>query len=130
MARKPLTSNVIRAISSKVRDQLRVEMRGLDKILEAKVISTKEWKEYLKIAKERDEVVAKMQKAAQEIEDKYSTPLFELRICSTLVNAREKYNAVSYDGIRDTLLVEEFLSDDSETPEELINRIVLKIKNG
>jgi hypothetical protein len=42
----------------------------------------------------------------------------------------ESYRNVCSDRIRDMLLIEEYLSDGSETPEELINRIVLKMMKG
>lgn len=130
MSKKPLTRTLATAISVKVREQLRKESRDLHPVVKAKVVASKEWKQYLKLSEMRNDLEGKIATLKQEIVDKYSTPLVKIQVYSNAVSASENHNIISSDSIRDTLLIEEYVAGDSETPEQLIERIVLKIKNG
>jgi bifunctional ADP-heptose synthase (sugar kinase/adenylyltransferase) len=130
MAQKILTSSVIKAISNKVSEQLSKEAKSLVKEVRNKITASKEWKQLLKLDEEQKELTEKKEKIKQEIHSKYSTPILSIDVFDNHVIVSESYRGFSSDRVRDMILIEEYLSDVSETPEELINRIVLKMKNG
>lgn len=130
MAQKILTSNTIKAISNRVSEQLSKEAKGLEKVISDKITASKEWKQHLKLVEEKKELFLRIEKVKDEILRKHSTPIVNIEVYHDFVRVSENYRCISSDRIRDMLLIEEYMSGDSETPEELINRIVLKIKNG
>lgn len=130
MAKKPLTRTLATALAVKVKDRLVKETRGLNKTIEAKITASKEWKQYVKLNQEHDELGNKLKNLQEDIADKYSVPLVNVRVYSNHVSVSENHRVISTDHIRDTLLIEEYMSGESETVDQLVERIVSKIKNG
>ena len=130
MAQKILTATIIKAISKQVSEQLSKKAKELEKVTRDKVTASKEYKQLLRLDEEQKQLTERKEKLKQEIVAKYSIPILSINVYDNHVMVSESYRNVCSDRIRDMLLIEEYLSDGSETPEELINRIVLKMMKG
>lgn len=131
---KKLTPTIAKALAEKVRANLKAKLVGADTQVRQAAESSKEWKRLVKLYEERKKIVDEMNSLSTEIEKKYSTDVASVSVSvysthSPELRVRENSLIVSLESIRDTILIEDYMSGGTETPEEMIERITNKILN-
>lgn len=129
---KKLTPVIAKALAEKVRAELVARHKGSSETLVTKVESSKLFKELLSTISKIGELEEKKQEIRKEIENKYSTKISDVSVSS--YNSRPQvyvnYHATfSVDSIKDLILIEDYMSDDTKTAEEFITFIADKILN-
>lgn len=124
---KKLTSTIAKALAEKVRHELKQHTSKLSADLKAKVEASKEHKEYMKVQKQIEELHVKQRTLAESMQNKFSTKIAQINIYSSGNISVYDTNNASVEGIRDLILIEDYLSDGTETTEQLIDRMVAKL---
>lgn len=130
MSQKKLTPIIAKALAEKVRAELVARHKGSSEILVKKVESSKLYKELLSTIAKIDELEEKKLATRKEIEEKYSTKISDVGISAyhSKPHISVNYHALfSVDSIKDMILIEDYMSDDSKTPEEFVTYIADKI---
>lgn len=132
MSQKKLTPIIAKALAEKVRAELVVRHKGSSEILITKVQSSKLYKELLLTIAKINELEEKRQLIRKEIEDKFSTKISDVGVSAyhSKRHVSVNYNAsFSVESIKDMILIEDYMSDDTKTAEEFITYIADKILN-
>lgn len=128
---KKMTPTIARALAEKIREKLKVSVLGMDTKVCAKVQSTKEWKEIVKLHTERKKTNDRIDALEKSIRTTYSTGVMDVRVSTYStgpeLRVQENYNVASVEAIKDTLLIEDYMSGGTETAEQLIERITNKL---
>jgi len=132
MSQKKLTPIIAKALAEKVRAELVARHKGSSEILVTKVQSSKLYKELLLTIAKVEELEVKRQLIRKELEDNFSTKISDVSVSAY---HSEPYVSVNYhasfsvDSIKDMILIENYMSDDTKTAEEFITYIADKILN-
>ena len=132
MSQKKLTPIIAKALAEKVRAELVARHIGSSEILITKVQSSKLYKELLLTIAKIEELEVKRQLIRKEVEDKFSTKISDVSVSAY---HSEPYVSVNYhasfsvESIKDMILIEDYMSDDTKTAEEFITYIADKILN-
>lgn len=124
---KKLTTTIARALAEKVRQELKKHTEKLSNDTKAKVAASKEHKEYMRLVKQTDELNAKRNALCKSIEAKFSTDIMHISLYSSGNISVYDGSKSSVDGIRDLILIEDYLSDGTETAEQLVDKLVKKL---
>jgi len=130
MSQKKLTPIIAKALAEKVRAELVARHKGSSEILIKKVESSKLYKELLSTIAKINELEEKRQLIRKEIEVSFTTKISDVSVSAynTRPNVSVNYHALfSVDSIKDMILIEDYMSDDSKTPEEFVTYIADKI---
>jgi hypothetical protein len=129
---KKLTPVIAKALAEKVRAELLARHKGSTEALVDKVQSSKLYKELLSTISKISELEEKKQDIRKEIENKYSTKISDVSVSvyHSKPNISVNHHALfSVDSIKDLILIEDYMSDDTKTAEEFITFIADKILN-
>jgi hypothetical protein len=132
MSQKKLTPIIAKALAEKVRAELVARHKGSSEILITKVESSKLYKELLLTIAKIEELEVKKQVLRKEIENNFSTKISDVGVSSyhSKPHVSVNYHAsFSVDSIKDMILIEDYMSDDTKTAEEFITYIADKILN-
>lgn len=134
MSRK-MTPTIARALAEKVRVKLSEQVTGTDAKIKKIIESSTEWKAYLKLAIEKKAISEKLQNAENAIKSKHTSNIARIDIYSynnsgPEIRVYENQKVVSVDSIKDTILIEDYLSGGTETAEEMIERITKQLLKG
>jgi len=132
MSQKKLTPTIAKALAEKVRAELVARHKGSTEILITKVQSSKLYKELLLTIVKVNELEEKRQLIRKEIEDKFSTKISDVGVSAYHSEPHVSVNyhsSLSVDSIKDMILIEDYISDDTKTAEEFITYIADKILN-
>ena len=121
---KKMTTTIARALAERVREELKKKTAVLSDQLKKKVEASKEYKEYMKLVKEQIAIESKLKDLRYTIESTYSTPIAHVSVYSGGSVSVYDSKTSSVEGIRDMILIEDYLSAGPETTEELVNRLV------
>ena len=130
MSTKKLTPTIAKALAEKVRAELVVRHKGSTETITKKVESSKLYKELLLTIKKIDDLDEKKQVLRKEIEENLSTKMYDVGVSSYHSTPHISVNyrsAFSVDSIKDMILIEDYMSDDTKTAEEFVNYIADKI---
>ena len=130
MSQKKLTPIIAKALAEKVRAELVARHKGSSEILVKKVESSKLYKELLSTIAKINELEEKRQLIRKEIEVSFTTKISDVSVSAynTRPNVSVNYHPLfSVDSIKDMILIEDYMSDDSKTPEEFVTYIADKI---
>lgn len=128
---KKMTTPIARALAEKVRAKLQDAVTGMDTAVKEKIIASKEWKEMVKLSEEKRKIAEKMDVIEKSIEKKYTQGVLDVQVSiynsGPELRVRENYNVASVDAIKDTILIEDYLSGGAETAETMIERITQQL---
>lgn len=128
---KKLTPTIARALAEKVLVELRTKVNGMEDSIKKKIYSSKEWKEYVKLYQERKKISDRIDTLQRVIKDTHTNNVAKVDIYTYSNNPEVRIydngKNVSLDAIKDTILIEDYMSGGTETAEELINRITTKL---
>jgi hypothetical protein len=130
MSTKKLTPTIAKALAEKVRAELVVRHKGSTETITKKVESSKLYKELLLTIKKIDELEEKKQVLRKEIEENLSTKMYDVGVSSYHSTPHISVNyrsAFSVDSIKDMILIEDYMSEDTKTPEEFVKFIADKL---
>jgi hypothetical protein len=130
MSTKKLTPTIAKALAEKVRAELVVRHKGSTETITKKVESSKLYKELLLTIKKIDELDEKKQVLRKEIEENLSTKMYDVGVSSYHSTPHISVNyrsAFSVDSIKDMILIEDYMSEDTKTPEEFVKFIADKL---
>lgn len=126
-----MTTPIARALAEKVRAKLQDAVTGMDTAVKEKIIASKEWKEMVKLSEEKRKIAEKMDVIEKSIEKKYTQGVLDVQVSiynsGPELRVRENYNVASVDAIKDTILIEDYLSGGAETAETMIERITQQL---
>jgi hypothetical protein len=132
MSQKKLTPIIAKALAEKVRAELVARHKGSSEILITKVESSKLYKELLLTIAKIEELEVKKQVLRKEIENNFSTKISDVGVSAYHSKPHVSVNyhsTFSVDSIKDMILIEDYMSDDTKTAEEFITYIADKILN-
>lgn len=134
MSQKKMTPTIAKALAEQVRDELRKNASSHAEKLKQSIKSSKEYKQLCKSDEQMAELRTKIDELRTAIQDKHSSMLADVSIYSyrtgeQSITIRETA-MVSVDGIKNMILLDDYFSDETDTPEELVQRIVDKIINS
>ena len=127
---KKLTPTIAKALAEKVRAELVVRHKGSTETITKKVESSKLYKELILTIKKIDELDEKKQVLRKEIEENLSTKMYDVGVSSYHSTPHISVNyrsAFSVDSIKDMILIEDYMSEDTKTPEEFVKFIADKL---
>ena len=130
MSQKKLTPIIAKALAEKVRAELVVRHKGSTETITKKVESSKLYKELLLTIKKIDELDEKKQVLRKEIEENLSTKMYDVGVSSYHSTPHISVNyrsAFSVESIKDMILIEDYMSEDTKTPEEFVKFIADKL---
>ena len=130
MSTKKLTPIIAKALAEKVRAELIARHKGTSETLVKKVGDSKLYKELLTTIAKMEELEEKKQVIRKQIEDQYSNKISDVSVSNyhTPPQITVNYHSTYYvDSIKDMILIEDYMSDDTKTPEEFVNYIADKI---
>jgi hypothetical protein len=130
MSQKKMTPVIAKALAEKVRAELVARNKTAHAALEKKVESSKLLKELKLTISKIHELENKKTELKKEIEETYSTKVSDVTISmygqGPSVYIREHAFA-SVESIKDMVLIEDYMADGNQTPEEFINYIADKL---
>jgi ribosomal protein L23 len=130
MSQKKMTPTIAKALAEKVRAELVARNKTAHAALEKKVESSKLLKELKLTISKITELENKKTELKKEIEETYSTKVSDVTISvygqGPTVYIREHAFA-SVESIKDMVLIEDYMADGNQTPEEFINYIADKL---
>ena len=130
MSQKKMTPTIAKALAEKVRAELVARNKTAHAALEKKVESSKLLKELKLTISKISELENKKAELKKEIEETYSTKVSDVTISvygqGPTVYIREHAFA-SVESIKDMVLIEDYMADGNQTPEEFINYIADKL---
>jgi len=127
---KKLTPTIAKALAEKVRAELVVRHKGSTETITKKVESSKLYKELLLTIKKIDELDEKKQSLRKEIEENFSTKMSDVGVSAYHSTPHISVNyrsAFSVDSIKDMILIEDYMSENTKTPEEFVKFIADKL---
>ena len=127
---KKLTPTIAKALAEKVRAELVVRHKGSTETITKKVESSKLYKELLLTIKKIDELDEKKQSLRKEIEENFSTKMSDVGVSAYHSTPHISVNyrsAFSVESIKDMILIEDYMSEDTKTPEEFVKFIADKL---
>jgi hypothetical protein len=127
---KKLTPIIAKALAEKVRAELLARHKGTSEALVKKVEASKLYKELLSIISKTDELDERKLVVRKQIEEQYSTKISDVSVSAyhSTPQVSVNYHSTFYvDSIKDMILIEDYMSDDTKTPEEFVNYIADKI---
>ena len=127
---KKLTPTIAKALAEKVRAELIVRHKGSTETLIKKVEASKLYKELILSIKKIEELEEKKQSLRKEIEENFSTKMSDVGVSAYHSTPHVSVNyrsAFSVDSIKDMILIEDYMSDDTKTPEEFVKFIADKL---
>lgn len=130
MSTKKLTPTIAKALAEKVRAELKTRNKGTAETLEKKVESSKLYKELVLTMSKITDLEEKKQTLKKELEDNFSTKISDVGLSVYGEKPRISVNyhaAFSVDSIKDMILIEDYMSDDTKTPEEFVKFIADKL---
>ena len=132
MSQKKLTPTIAKALAEKVKQELQKRNKNLSETIKQKAEASKEFKSYVKLCKEIEELELKKESLRESIVQKFSSQLCDVNIPGYSkqphIYVRET-SFLSLDSIKDLILIEDFMSDSNVTSDEFINLIVEKLTN-
>jgi hypothetical protein len=132
MSSKKLTPIIAKALAEKVRAELLARHKGTSETLIKKVEASKLYKELLTTITKMDELEQRKQTIRKQIEEQYSTKISDVSVSNyhSIPQVSVNYHSTFYvDSIKDMILIEDYMSDDTKTPEEFVNYIADKINS-
>jgi len=134
MSQKKMTPTIAKALAEQVRDELRKTATSYAETTKHKIKTSKEFKQLEKLMVQRADISNKMDEIRHSLEEKFSSKLADVSIYTysahdTSITIRETA-CVSVEGIKNMILLEDYLSDASESTEDLVKRIADKIMNS
>ena len=130
MSQKKLTPTIAKALAEKVKQELQKRNKNLSETIKQKAEASKEFKSYVKLCKEIEELEVKKETLRETIVQKFSSQLCDVNIPSYSkqphIYVRET-SFLSLDSIKDLILIEDFMSDSNVTSDEFINLIIEKL---
>jgi hypothetical protein len=130
MSQKKMTPTIAKALAEKVRAELVARNKTAHAALEKKVESSKLLKELKLTISKIYELENKKAELKKEIEETYSTKVSDVTISvygqGPTVYIREHAFA-SVESIKDMVLIEDYMADGNQTPEEFIKYIADKL---
>lgn len=130
MSTKKMTPTIAKALAEKVRAELVARNKTAHAALEKKVEASKLLKELKLTISKIHELENKKTELKKEIEETYSTKVSDVTISmygqGPSVYIREHAFA-SVESIKDMVLIEDYMADGNQTPEEFINYIADKL---
>ena len=130
MSTKKLTPTIAKALAEKVRAELVVRHKGSTETITKKVEASKLYKELILSIKKIEELEEKKQSLRKEIEEQFSTKMSDVGVSAYHSSPHVSVNyraAFSVDSIKDMILIEDYMSDDTKTPEEFVKFIADKL---
>lgn len=133
MSQKKLTPVLAKALAEQVRDELRKNASSHTEKLKESIKLSKEYKQLCKFDEQMAELRTKIDDLRTAIQDKHSSMIADVSIYSyrtgeQSITIRETA-MVSVDSIKNMILLDDYFSDTTDTPEELVQRIADKIIN-
>jgi hypothetical protein len=135
MSQKKMTPTIAKALAEQVRDELRKTATSYAETTKDKIKTSKEFKQLEKLMIQKADISNKMDEIKHSIEEKFSSKLADVSIYTygsksdTSITIRETA-CVSVEGIKNMILLEDYLSDAPESTEDLVKRIADKIMNS
>ena len=130
MSTKKMTPTIAKAIAEKVRAELIARNKTAHAGLEKKVDSSKLYKELKLTINKIYELEEKKQEIKKEIEESFSTKISDVTISvygkEPSIYVREHAFA-SVESIKDMVLIEDYMADGAQTPEEFVKHIADKL---
>lgn len=131
---KKLTPTIAKALAEKVRAALLTRTKGTSEALKKKVESSKLYKELLLTDTKQRELEEKKASLKTEIENTFSTKINDVSISGygyskPSVYIREHVSS-SVESIKDLILIEDYMSENTMTSDEFIDMIVDKLSNS
>lgn len=130
MSQKKLTPAIAKALAEKVRAELVARYKGSTETIVKKVESSKLYKELLATINKMEELEAKKQAIRKEIEENFSTKISDVGVSNYHLKPHVSVNyhsAFSVDSIKDLILIEDYMSDNTMTSDEFIKFIADKL---
>lgn len=130
MSQKKLTPAIAKALAEKVRAELVARYKGSTETIVKKVESSKLYKELLATINKMEELEAKKQAIRKEIEENFSTKISDVGVSNYHSKPHVSVNyhsAFSVDSIKDLILIEDYMSDNTMTSDEFIKFIADKL---
>lgn len=130
MSTKKLTPMIAKALAEKVRAELIARHKGSSETLVKKVESSKLYKELLTTITKMEELEEKKQVIRKQLEEQYSNKISDVSVSNyhTPPQITVNYHSAFYvDSIKDMILIEDYMSDDTKTPEEFVKFIADKL---
>lgn len=130
MSQKKLTPAIAKALAEKVRAELVARYKGSTETIVKKVESSKLYKELLATINKMEELEAKKQAIRKEIEENFSTKISDVGVSNYHSKPDVSVNyhsAFSVDSIKDLILIEDYMSDNTMTSDEFIKFIADKL---
>jgi len=135
MSQKKMTPTIAKALAEQVRDELRKTATSYAETTKDKIKTSKEFKQLEKLMIQKTDISNKMDEIKHSIEEKFSSKLADVSIYTygsksdTSITIRETA-CVSVEGIKNMILLEDYLADAPENTEDLVKRIADKIMNS
>lgn len=131
MSQKKLTPVLAKALAEQVRDELRKNASSHAEKLKESIKLSKEYKQLCKFDEQIEDLRTKIDSLRTTIQDKHSSMIADVSIYSyrrgeQSITIRETA-MVSVDSIKNMILLDDYFSDTTDTPEQLVQRIVDKI---
>jgi hypothetical protein len=131
MKQKPLTKAIATMLAEKVRQKLAEQTLDWSSKYKDKLEKSKEFKEYIKLWEQREVISSRMSALSEQFSQNNTTDLAKISINTytskaPTISIRES-SKVSVDGIRDMLLLEDYFSNSTVTPEEMVDVVVKKL---
>lgn len=127
---KKMTPSIATALANSVSTALVKELKVVKQSAEQNVRDSKEYKQLLKLYKDREELAAKIDQLTDSIQNKYVSGLLTLTIYSDgRFNFYEKHHVSSISDIKDRIIIADYLSNAPITAEDLVQAVVTDIIN-
>lgn len=131
---KKLTPTIARALAEKVRAELKARNADNSTAIVSKIEKSKDYKDLLKLNTQIHDLEIKKAELKKSIEEKHSSKIADVSISLYSYNnpsiyVREHASA-SVESIKDMILIEDYMSENTLTSEEFITMIVDKLSNS
>ncbi len=125
---KRLTSAIATALAERVRIKLRDLVKGIDQIIKEEIESSKEYKKYNSLLEKKKVLDKELKVLSESISKKYDSKIIRVSLSHTSdhhcsLNVRENMSNTSFEAIKNSILIEDYMSGGTETAEELVERI-------
>lgn len=131
MSQKRLTPTLAKALAEQVREELKRKASSHAETIKSTIKSSKDYKQLVKYEQQANEIRSKIDEIRHSIQEKHSTILADVSIYSYRSNefsiSIRETAMVSVDGIKNMILLDDYFSNSSDSPEQLVQRIVQKI---
>ena len=130
MSQKKLTPVIAKALAEKVRAELVARHKGSSETIVRKVEASKQYKELLLTITKIEKLEEHKQALRKEVEEQFSNKISDVGVSnyhSKPYVSVNYHSSFSVDSIKDMILIEDYMSDDTKTPEEFIKYIADKI---